>query len=139
MGVIEGTNKIGQGLGGGRPKVAAAIYDASVDAKTEGEKTLRGDTIPAGAIIIDSLIQVDTAPTSGGSAKISAGVASVTDLQASKGVGEAPWSTTGAKRGAITATSTPASLTEAKPVKIKIETAALLTGKFRVFVTYLAA
>jgi hypothetical protein len=137
--VISGGNKPGKGLGSGRPHIAVAVYDAAVDSKTEGEKTLRGDTIPAGAIITDTLLQVETALTSGGSAKVGVSVQSAGDVVANgTAISGAPWSTATPKRGAVTATSTPVATSAEKAVVAKIDTAALTAGKFRVLVTYIA-
>jgi hypothetical protein len=137
MSVIESTNKPGAGLGGSRPKVAAAVYDFAALGGAQGSITLQGGTVPSGAVVTDSLIVVDTKLESGGEATVIVGVEGENDLQASKKVSEAPWSTTGAKRGAVTATGTAVVTTAARSIKAKIGTADLTKGKFRVFVTYL--
>jgi hypothetical protein len=136
MSTIEGTNRVGAGLNG-RPKVAVAEYDFAVDGGATGTLTLRGDQIPAGAVIVDSLINVKTKPESGGEATISLGGEAEGDLQAAKKVSEAPWSTATPKRGAVTATATPVVTTAARSITAKIATAALTKGKFQVVVTYL--
>lgn len=139
MARIESTNRLGTGLGGGRPKVAVAVYDSSVDSKETGSVTLRGDTLPSGAVITDSLVVVDTKleSTEANAATVLLTAESEGDLQASKKASEAPWSSTGSKRGAVTATGTPVVTTAARSVVAKIGVKALTAGKFRVLVTYL--
>jgi hypothetical protein len=138
MTVIEETNKLGVGrLGRATSKRAVAQYDSAIDSKEVGSITLRGDTIPKGAVIIDTLIHVQTKPESGGEATILITAESEGDVQASKKVAEAPWSTATPKRGAVTATSTPITTTAARSIVAKIGTAALTAGKFTVVVEYL--
>jgi hypothetical protein len=138
MSSIEKTNELGVGqLGQGEPKYAVAEYDFAVDGGETGNVTLRGDELPAGAIIVDSLINVETEPESGGEATILLTAESEGDLQASKKVSEAPWSTATPKRGAVTATGTPVVTTAARSIVAKVGTAKLTAGKFQVVVTYL--
>lgn len=136
MGQIEKTNEVGAGLGGGRVKAAVAEYDFAVDGGAIGNHTLRGDVLPKGAVVVDSLINVDTKLESGGEATVLLSAEAEGDLQASKKVSEAPWSTATPKRGAVTATSTPVATTAVRSVVAKIGTAALTKGKFRVVVFY---
>lgn len=136
MGIIDGTNKVGPGLNG-RPKTAVAEYDFAVDGGAVGAITLRGDKLPAGAVIVDSLVHVRTKPESGGEATVLLTAESEGDLQASKKVSEAPWSTATPKRGAVTATGTPVATTAERSIVAKVGTAALTKGKFSVVVTYL--
>jgi hypothetical protein len=138
MAVIEGTNTMAVGaLGRATSRFCVVEYDTAVDSKAEGDITLRGDSLPSGALIIDSLVHVKTKMESGGEAKILVTAESAGDIQAAKKVGEAPWSTATPKRGAITATTTPVVTTAARSIKAKIETAALTAGKFVVVVEYL--
>jgi hypothetical protein len=138
MTVIEETNKLGVGkLGRATSKRCVVQYDSTVDSKEIGSITLRGDTLPKGAVIIDSLVHVQTKPESGGEGTILLTAESEGDLQASKKVSEAPWSTATPKRGAVTATGTPIATTAARSIVAKIGTAALTAGKFTVVVEYL--
>lgn len=138
MGNIEKSNQLGVGqLGQGEPKYAVAEYDFAVDGGATGNHTLRGDTIPAGAVIIDSLVNVKTKPESGGEATVLLTAETEGDLQASKKVSEAPWSTATPKRGAVNATGTPVVTTAQRSIVAKVGTAALTKGKFQVVVTYL--
>lgn len=136
MGTIEGTRKVGGLSGQGSPKPAVALYDFAVDGgKVEGI-VLRGDKLPKGAVIVDSLIEVQTKLESGGEAKVSIDTEGAGDIQSSKKASEAPWSTAGAKRGSLTATSAPVTTTAERSIVAKVETAALTKGKFRVVVWY---
>jgi hypothetical protein len=135
--IIEGTNVLGIGrLGRATSKRCVAQYDASIDSKEVGTLTLRGDTLPKGAVIIDSLVHVQTKLESGGEATVLVTAETEGDVQASKKVSEAPWSTATPKRGAITATGTPVTTTAARNIVAKIGTAALTAGKFTVVVEY---
>jgi hypothetical protein len=136
MTIIEGTNRIGAGLGGG-VKTAVAEYDFATDGGAVGTINLRGDKLPAGAVVVDSLINVKTKPESAGEATVQVGSEGEADLQAAKKVTEAPWSTATPKRGAVTATSTPVVTTAERSITAKVAAAALTKGKFTVVVSYL--
>lgn len=136
MPIIEGAGRAGVGLGQGRRRRAVGLYDFAVDGGAVGAITLRGDSVPSGAIIIDVLIHVDTALTSGGGATVSLGAETATGLNAAAAVSGAPWSTTGAKRGGLTATTAPVKTTAVRPVTATIATAALTAGKFSVYVDF---
>lgn len=138
MGIIDGTLKTGGRLGMGRIKQAVANFDFAVDGGKAEAHTLRGDTIPKDAVIVDSLIKVDTECKSAeDKATVLVSAESEGDLQASKKSNEAPWSTKGAKRGAVTATGTPVTTTAERSIVATIGTAALTAGKFTVVVSYL--
>lgn len=136
MAVSPGRGKIG-GFGSGRQKAALGRYDFAVDGGAVGDIVLRGDSIPAGAVIVDALLIVDTAPTSGGSATIAVKTEGAADVQSAAAIGGAPWSTTGAKRTTLTATSAPVTTTVSRQIVATVGTAALTAGKFRVVVRYL--
>lgn len=137
MPIIEGAGRVGVGLGTGRRRMAVGLYDFGTDGGAVGDITLRGDTIPSGAIITDVLIHVDTALTSGGSATVALKAESAADLNAADAISGAPWSTTGAKRGDLTATTAPVKTTAARAIVATVATAALTAGKFSVYVSYL--
>ena len=137
MAIIEGAGKAGVGLGTGRRRLAVCLYDFSVDGGAVGDIALRGDTIPSGAIITDVLINVDTALTSGGAATVALKAESAADLNSADAISGAPWSTTGAKRGDLTATTAPVKTTAARTPTATVATAALTAGKFSVYVSYL--
>lgn len=135
MAVIEGTGKVGVGTRGGR-KSAAGYYDFATDGGAVGDITLRGDTIPSGAVIVDAYIKVTTALTSGGAATVAVKVESAADVNAADAISGAPWSTTGAKRADFTATTAPVTTTAARSIKATVATAALTAGAFVVIVEY---
>jgi hypothetical protein len=138
MPIIEGTKKVTGSLGRGEAQYAHGLYDFAVDGGAVGSITLRGDAvIPSGAIIIDSGINVDTAPTSGGAATIAVQSEAAGDIQAAAAISGAPWSTTGAKRGSLTATSAPVKTTAARTLTAVVGTAALTAGKFTIWAAYL--
>jgi hypothetical protein len=121
-----------------REAVARAHYSFAKNGGAIGDIVLDGDAIPKGAVVLDTLIRVDSAPDSAEhSGTIALKVQSAADLQAAKKVEEAPWSTTGAKRGGLTATSAPILLTARRHITATIATKALTKGKFTVFVRYL--
>lgn len=136
MGVIAGARKMTAGSAMGGKKYARGLYDFATDGGAVGDITLRGDTIPSGAIITDALIHVDTAVTSGGAATVAIKTESAADINAADAVSGAPWSTTGAKRGDFTATTAPIKTTAARSIVATVATAALTAGKFSVLVEY---
>jgi hypothetical protein len=121
-----------------REGVARARYNFAKDGGVAGDIALEGDAIPKGAIILDSLIEVVTPPDSAGhTATIAVKAQSAADLQAAKLVSEAPWSTAGAKRGGLTATSAPILTTARHKITATVAVQALTAGKFSVYVRYL--
>lgn len=136
MPIIENTHEIGLGLAGGRRKVAIGRYDFATEGGAVGDIVLRGSAVPSGAIVLDSWLQVDTALTSGGSATVAIKLESAADINAADAISGAPWSTTGAKRGDLTATSAPVTTTAARTLTATVATAALTAGAFTVGVEY---
>lgn len=138
MPIIEGTRKLGGRLSMGELKYAVAEYDFAVDGGAVGTIALRGDKIPSGAIAVDALLVVDTA-VAGGTATdtLSLNSEAVGDIQAAAARSGAPWSTTGAKRVTLTATSAPVKTTAVRSIGFAINGTAITAGKFRVLVTYL--
>ncbi|GAA2159361.1 hypothetical protein [Glycomyces lechevalierae] len=136
MATVPGTGKIGSTSYIGRTKWARAFYDFAVDGGAVGDIALRGDRIPSGAVILDSLVKVDTALTSGGAATVAVKVESAADVNAADAISGAPWSTTGAKRGDLTATTAPVTTTAARTITATVATAALTAGKFSVAIAY---
>lgn len=135
MPIIE-SQALAAGGAVGRPRRAIGLYDFAVDGGVAGDITLRGDTIPSGAVITDALIHVDTALTSGGSATVAIKVEGAADINAADAISGAPWSTTGAKRGDFTATTAPIKTTAARAIVATVGTADLTAGKFTVAVEY---
>jgi hypothetical protein len=56
-------------------------------------------------------------------------------VQAQAVISGAPWSTTGAKRATLTATSAPVKLTADRQPNLQVGTAALTAGKLRLVLT----
>lgn len=133
MGIIEGTNKLGGGLG--RTKVATGLYSFATDGGAVGDIILRGDSLPSGAIIRDALLDVDTALT-GATATVAIKVEAAADVQAAAAISGAPWSTTGAKRSTFIATTAPIKTTAARNIVATVATAALTAGVFSVYIFY---
>lgn len=137
MAVIEGAEEIGLALGRGEAVPIVARYDFATDGGAVGDITLRGDQqIPSGAVIVDALLIVDTPLTSGGAGTVALKVESSADILSADAVSGAPWSTSGAKRCTLTATSAPVTTTAARDVTATVGTAALTAGAFRVVVWY---
>lgn len=117
---------------------ARARYDSAVDGAAIGAHVLRGDAIPKGAVILDTLIRVTTAPDSTShTATIGLKAESGADLQTAVAVSGAPWSTATAKRGTLTATAAPVATTARRQITATIAVEALTAGKFTVFVRYM--
>jgi hypothetical protein len=136
MAVIEGTRQVG-GLGLGVPKSARALYDFAVDGGAVSAIALRGDRVPAGAIITDALLNVDTALTGGTvTDTLSLGSEAATDLATAAARNAAPWATTGAKRVTLTGGTAPVKTTVVRPITFTINATALTAGKFTIVVWY---
>lgn len=137
MGTIQpGTNKIGSTSSEGRAKYARFFYDFAAQGGAISSITMTGDAIPSGAIVIDALIHVDTALTSGGAATVALQLESAADVNAVDAVSGAPWSTTGAKRADFTSTTAPIKTTAARSLLAVVATATVTAGKFSVVLTY---
>lgn len=136
MGVIEGTRKVGVGGTRGGRKTAVGLYSFATDGGAVGDITLRGDTIPSGAAIVDAYIKVDTALTSGGSATVAIKTEGAADINNADAISGAPWSTTGVKRGDFSATTAPIVTTAARSIVATVGTAALTAGVFTVVVEF---
>lgn len=138
MAITPGTELLKAGGPLGTAKPAVSLYDFAVDGGATTAITLRGDTVPSGAIIVDALLQVDTALTGGTvTDTVQLNIEGTADLAAAAARNAAPWSTTGAKRLTITATATPVTTTAARTSTLKINATALTAGKFRLVVWYL--
>jgi hypothetical protein len=121
-----------------REGIARARYSFDKLGGAIGDIVLSGDAIPKGAVILDSLIKVETAPDSAEhTGTIALKAEGAGDLQAAKKVEEAPWSTAGSKRGAVTATAAPVTTTARRKITATVATKALTKGKFSVYVRYL--
>ena len=121
----------------GRTKWARAYYDFATDGGAVGAINLRGDKLPAGAVIVNSLIDVVTPVTSGGAATVSLGTEAATDIRAAATLATAPaLGTAATPRGAVTGSSAAVKLTADRHVVATIATAALTAGRFSVLIEY---
>lgn len=136
MGIIQGSLQIG-GFGLGETKSAMGRYNFATDGGAVGTINLRGDQLPAGAVVVNALLIVDTALAGGtGTDTLSLGSEAAGDIQAAAARSGAPWSTTGAKRVSLTATSSPVTTTAARSLTFAINGTALTAGAFRLVVEY---
>lgn len=140
MGIIEGAGTVRRdSLHAGRVRLARFFYDFAVDGGTVGDITLRGATIPSGAVVTDALINYETALDSAtDTATAALKIEGAADVNAADGEAAGTWATLGVVRAdALTATTAPVVTTAARSVVITVGTEALTAGKFDVTVTYL--
>jgi hypothetical protein len=117
---------------------ARARYDSAVDGAGVGAHVLRGDWIPKGAVIIDTLIRVITPGDSANdTATIALSAESGADLLTAAVISGAPFSAAGAKRGTLTATTAPVTTTARRQITATVAVQALTAGRFTVYVRYL--
>lgn len=135
--IIEGSRKLGGRLSLGEVKSAVAEYDFAVDGGAVGDIALRGDQIPAGAVVLDALVYVDTVLASGGAATVALKLEDAADLNAAGAFDGAPWSAVGPVRPDFTSADPPIETTDDRDVVATVAAAALTGGKFRVVVFYL--
>ena len=118
-------------------RVARAVYDFAIDGGAVSTIALRGDRIPQGAIITDVLLDIAVAPVGGTvTDTLALGSEGAGDLQSAAARNAAPWSTVGAKRGTLTATSAPVKTTADRAVSFVIAATVLTAGRFAVLVAY---
>lgn len=135
MPVMPGTSEL---------KEATGEFDFAVDGGAIGTITLRsrknlstGNDIPAGSVIVDGYVEIDTGFTSGGAATVAAGAETTADLVAATVASGSPWSAPGryslieTGAGALTAKTT-----VRRFVTLTIAVAALTAGKGRVVTFY---
>lgn len=133
----KGTGVVGTKQYVGRTKWARAYYDFATDGGAVGAITLRGDKLPSGAVILSSVIKVDTAVTSGGAATVSIGTQAATDVRAAATLATAPaLGSTGALNGAVTRATAPVVCTADRDVVATVAVAALTAGRFSVLIEY---
>lgn len=122
----------------GALRVARARYSFAADGGAVGDIALAGATvIPSGAVVIGTLINVVSAPTSGGAATVALGVEAAGDQQTAAAISGAPWSTTGYKWATQTLTTAPDVTTAARDITLTVAVAALTAGIVDVYVFYL--
>lgn len=138
--IQPGTYKVGNPGYAGRVKVARADYDFAIDTGAIGTITLRGDTIPNGAVLLDAFVSVTTAFTPTTTTTVALTVQSAGDLRAAALTNAAPAdiSTTGAKRLLVDYSDNPlVQLTADRSISLVIAAGTVTAGKCSVVVQYL--
>jgi hypothetical protein len=116
---------------------AAATTSPSTAARST--ITISAEKIPANAIILGGLVEVDTAVTSGGAATVAVQVEAANDIVNAAAVSGAPWSTTGRKSVIPAFTgATSVKTTQARPIAVVIAAATLTAGVVDVLLAYIA-
>lgn len=110
----------------------ATTYDFAVNGGAIGTIELPGE-IPDNAIITKCIVDVHTAPTSGGSATVALGLNTTTDLLAATAIASVT--------GVVIAKDTAAAfkLTADRKVQVTIAVAALTAGKMAIVVEWVGA
>lgn len=130
-----GNGKAGLAYQATKTKTARAFYDFAVDAGAVSNITLRGDSIPSGAIVTNALIDVETGMAQAANT-VALTLEGAGDLRAAAAVaaGTPVVSTTGTK-ALIGANVT--KTTAERSVVLNIATTAVTAGKFSVLLTYI--
>lgn len=142
--IIEGAlRRVGdptaEGVSYGGLRVVRASYSFAADGGAVGTiNLLSSSAIPSGSIILGGLLEVTTAPTSGGAATVAIQVEGAGDMVAAAAVSGAPWSTTGRKSIIPVFTgATSVKTTAARNVSAVVAVAALTAGVFNVYLVLL--
>lgn len=112
-------------------------WDFAVDGGAISTITISSENIPANAIILGGLVEVDTIVTSGGAGTLAVQVEAANDIVLAAAVSGAPWSTTGRK--SVIPVFTGASsvkTTVARPIQVVIAAVALTAGAIDVLLAY---
>jgi hypothetical protein len=119
-------------------KSMRARYDFAVDGGAVGDIDLtKTAALPINAVIVGGFVEVDTVPTSGGSATIALKVEGAADIVAAAAISGAPWSTTGRKSVVPAFTgATSVKTTAARKVQATVAVAALTAGVIDVVLFY---
>lgn len=135
MAVSNNTGQIGLGSQDGRVKVRVFRYSFATDGGAVGDITLRGQALPAGALVHDAYVRVTTAVTSGGSATIALKIEGAADLNAADAI--ASIGALGARKlDKMTDDAARPVTTALRSVVATVGTAALTAGVFNVVVHY---
>lgn len=111
-------------------------YKFANDGGAAGDIVLTGNALTPGFIVRQAILDVITAPTSGGGATIAVSTGQgAGDLVAATGIAGAPWSTTGIKDTIpVDTAATSIKMTGIRLPKITIATADLIGGEFNLFI-----
>lgn len=119
-------------------KFARGRYDFAVDGGAVSTIVISAEKIPANAIILGGVVEVDTVVTSGGAGSLAIEVEAAGDIVAAAVVSGAPWSTTGRKSVVPAFTgATSVKTTQARDIKVVIAAAALTAGVVDVSLAYI--
>lgn len=136
--ISAGAGQVGAGNYVGRTKWARAYYDFATDGGAIGAIPLRGDKLPKNAVVLSTVVRVETNVASGGAATVSVGVQGATDIRAAATLSTAPaLDSTGNKLGAITRATAPVNVSADKDVVATVAVAALTAGRFSVLIEYI--
>lgn len=129
---------VGTGQYVGRTKWARAYYDFATDTGAIGTITLRGDQLPAGAVVLSAYVKVDTAVVTASSGTVALGINSTTDLRTAVVPGSGvDISGTGVKLAVHTRAAAPIVLADNKDIVATVATGAITSGRFSVLVEYI--
>lgn len=134
MPIQPGSFKTGLSTQVGLLKLATAYYDFAVDGGAIGNITLRGDSLPSGAIIVDSVIKVDTGVTTASSGTVALKSEGTGDLRAAGTPADGTPDIHAA--GVFRLTNTPIKTTAVRPIVATVATGAITAGKFSVTVVF---
>lgn len=118
--------------------VGKMTYDFAVDGGAVGTITPAVTcVIPSGAIVLQAIVDVITAVTTGSTTTVAVQLQSANDIVNAATVAGAPWSTTGLKAGIpVHTAATAIKLTADRTAKVVIGTADATAGKFTVYFLY---
>lgn len=139
MSVVAGAGRFeANPFGRGSKQAIRYDYDFAVDGGAVSAIPLRGQqAIPNGAIVIDALLDVETALTGGTvTDTIQLDANASADLQAAAARNAQPWVTTGPKHITLTATSVPVKCLADRIPALTINGTAITAGKFRLIVWF---
>lgn len=134
----RGNGVVGTAQYVGRTKWARAYYDFATDGGAIGALTLRGDAIPAGAVVLSATVNVATGLLPVTTSTISLGIESATDVRAAAvATGTVVLSAAGTVLSAATRATAPVVTTVDRSVVATIAAGAFTAGRFSVLVEYI--
>lgn len=112
-------------------------YSFALDGGAVGTIALRSvdgpRSLSAASIVVNSLVEVLTVPTSGGAATLAAQIEAANDVVNAAVISGAPWSTVGRKAGIPVSATTSLKTTAARNPSLVVGTAALTAGVIRLY------
>lgn len=130
------------------PTLAVAVFDVELDGGSTGQHPLRGDLVPAGAIVVDALLRVDAPFVIAGSARTLATrelptaelLIGQTQALPPTTLGNSAWSAGRVRRAALTAEARTVTVTVDSPLLLGIAPTGgvgFFAGALTAVVTYL--